>query len=387
MTQTEAQDRAARWLQAWDGSGIHRTATAGDCRGAAWLAEAAQSLGANVSGANVSVEEFTLDRLDPMSAHLEFDDTRIEGVPVFDAPATGTDGITGALGPAGSAAAIGVAELSPLAVYSGDYRALRRSAPHAALVIVCQGAQPGVALLNAEQFREPFGCPALHVPAEARERVQAAAARGATGRLVAESKRVTTRAANTVVSLTGHDRSRRPLVVMTPRSSWWQSTAERGGGLVCWLETLRALLRAEPASDVVFTANSGHELGHLGLDEFVARRRGWEHENGAIWMHYGANIGAAGGTLSLQSADDPLRAAGADALSGAGVAPVLLAPKTQVPSGETRDIHRARGRYLTLVGSNPWFHRPQDRWPHSVDVAAVARIAAGMAALVLRLTR
>ena len=381
MMQTEAEDRAARWLRAWDGSGIHRTGTAGDRAGAAWLAEEAKSL-----GANVSVEEFALDRLDPTTAHLEVDDTRIDGVPVFDAPVTGADGITGALGPAGSAAAIGVAELSPLAVYSGEYRALRRSAPHAALVFVCHSARRGLALLNAEQFGEPFGCPALQVSGGVRESVLAAAARGAAGRLVAESKRITTRAANIVVSVPGREPTRRPLVVMTPRSSWWQSTAERGGGLVCWLETLRTVLRAEPASDVVFTANSGHELGHLGLDEFAARRRGWDHANGAIWMHYGANIGAAGGTLSLQSADDPLRAAGADALTGVGV-PVLLVPKSQVPSGETRDIHRAGARYLTLVGTNSWFHLPEDRWPQSVDVATVARIAAGMAALVARLTR
>lgn len=58
-----------------------------------------------------------------------------------------------------------------------------------------------------------------------------------------------------------------------------------------------------------------------------------------------------------------------------------------MPSGETRDIHRAGGRYVTLVGSNPWFHLPQDRWPHTVDTAAVARIAVGAARLALMLTR
>ena len=97
---------------------------------------------------------------------------------------------------------------------------------------------------------------------------------------------------------------------MTPRSSWWQSTAERGGGIVCWLETLRALLGERPARPVVFTANTGHELGHLGLDDFIARRPGWDRssaEGGAVWVHYGANIGAAGGTLSLVSPDAGLR--------------------------------------------------------------------------------
>jgi hypothetical protein len=58
-----------------------------------------------------------------------------------------------------------------------------------------------------------------------------------------------------------------------------------------------------------------------------------------------------------------------------------------VPSGETRDIHRVGGRYLTLVGTNPLFHLPQDRWPDSVDVAAVARIAAASARFVTALAR
>lgn len=106
------------------------------------------------------------------------------------------------------------------------------------------------------------------------------------------------RPADEAKSRGGHvsqDRTRRPLEVMTPHRSWWQSTAERGGGLVCWLETLHAVLRAELASDVVFTAGSGRELDRLGLDEFVGRRRGWDDANGATWVHHGANIGAAGG--------------------------------------------------------------------------------------------
>jgi len=70
------------------------------------------------------------------------------------------------------------------------------------------------------------------------------------------------------------------------------------------------------------------------------------------------------------------------ALTEAGHPPAAMAPETHVPSGETRDIHRAGGRYLTLVGNNPLFHLPQDRWPRSVDVTAIERIAAGAAAMV-----
>jgi hypothetical protein len=175
---------------------------------------------------------------------------------------------------------------------------------------------------------------------------------------------------------------------MTPRSSWWQSTAERGGGIVCWLETLRVLLASPPARPVVFTANSGHELGHLGLDDFVARRAGWDGpaaQGGATWVHYGANIGAADGALSVVSPSDDLRDLVTGELTRVGEA-YRLAEKSLVPSGETRDIHRADGRYLTLVGRNRLFHLPQDRWPQSVDLAAVTRTAAAAARTVLALT-
>jgi hypothetical protein len=164
---------AADWLRAWDSQGPHRTGTEGDEAGAAWLAHQAAVLGAEVTS-----EAFAFDRIEPVDVRLELEGVRIDGVPVFDAPPTGPQGISGTLGPAGSNAAIGVAELSPHAVYSGEYQALRRSTSHHALVIVCRGANPGMALLNAESFRAPYGAPAIHVASEAREVVLTAIERG-----------------------------------------------------------------------------------------------------------------------------------------------------------------------------------------------------------------
>ncbi|HUN42012.1 MAG TPA: hypothetical protein VMU81_17130, partial [Acetobacteraceae bacterium] len=143
---------AADWLRAWDSQGFHRTGTGGDEAGAAWLVEEAGRL-----GAAVTTEAYTLARVDPVATFLEVDGARIEAVPVFDAPATGPDGISGVLGDD-----IGVAELSPQAVYSGEYRRLRRDSAHRAFVVVCKGANPGMGLLNAEQFRDPYGAPAIH---------------------------------------------------------------------------------------------------------------------------------------------------------------------------------------------------------------------------------
>lgn len=374
---TDAETRATSWLEAWDSHDIHRTGTRGDREGADWLAGEATAL-----GAEVMVETFGFERLDPVETYLEFGGERIAGVPVFDAPPTGSNGIDGRLGHE-----IAIAELSPRAVYSGEFRRLREAGGHCGMVVICQGDAPGLGLLNAEQFTAPYGVPAIHVSSEVRDRVLGATQQGAMARLVSFSRRSEARATNILVTLAGRDHSMPPLVVMTPRSSWWQSTAERGGGIVCWLESLRALLAAPLARDVVFTANTGHELGHTGLDDFVVRRPGWDREGGADWVHFGANLGAAGGVLSLVSNQDDLRALGLAALNAAGHPPDDMPWPWFVPSGETRDIHRAGGRYLTLVGTNRLFHLPQDRWPHSVDVPAVARIANAAARMVLALGR
>ena len=158
--------RAAAWLAAWDGQGIHRTATVGDEAGADWLAHEAAAL-----GATPAIEDFALDRLDPGDPYLEFGGARIPGLPLFDAPATTADGVCGTLGAVGSDAAIVVAELAPASVHTPDYQELRRSAPHRGLVILCKGAHPGLGLLNADHFRQPYGAPAIQLSSEARDTV------------------------------------------------------------------------------------------------------------------------------------------------------------------------------------------------------------------------
>ena len=105
----------------------------------------------------------------------------------------------------------------------------------------------------------------LQVASEHARVLADAARRGANMRVTIRLARQRVTARNVVATVRGSDRSAPSLVVMTPRSSWWTSTAERGGGLVCWLACLKAVLAAPPVRDVVFTANSGHELGHLGL--------------------------------------------------------------------------------------------------------------------------
>ena len=378
----EAEARAAAWLRAWDAQGTHRTATPGDEAAAAWLAREAQAIAGGAGS-----ETFRVDRIDPVASFVEIDGReRIVGEPLFDGPPTTRDGVRGIAGAAEGQ--IAVLPLPPSVVYGPEFERLRRPSKHAAQVIVTLGGAPGLAPLNAEFFREPFGPPALQVSSVERDRLLAAVARQAELRVVVHFTRAPAEARNVVLTIPGRDRTRPPVVVMTPRSSWWVSTSERGGGIVCWLETLRALEAAPPVCDVIFSATSGHEIDHVGLDDFVARRPGWEKR--ATWIHYGASLGATGSRLTIQSNQDDFRALVVQHLTAAGHPPHALAPKMQVPTGETRDIHLAGGRYLTVgapPASNALFHLPQDRWPDAVDVPAIARIAEGVAKTVVELTR
>jgi hypothetical protein len=379
----EAEARASGWLEAWDSQGIHRTGTHGDEAGAAWIAREAAAIAGPVTS-----ESFQLDRIDTIAAYIEFDGVRIDGEALFDGPGTAAGGVRGSSTDQKGEGPIAVMALSPSAVYGEEHQRMRRESRHRAHVIVTMGGAPGLALLNAEGFRTPFGPPTVQISSIERDRVMAALARKAEFRVVVQTKRTPAQARNVVLTMAGRDRSRPPVVVMTPRSSWWQSTSERGGGFVCWLETLQALKANPPTCDVIFTANSGHELGHIGLVDFVSRRPGWETR--ATWIHYGANIGAAGGKLMIMSAHEDLRALAVNHLTAAGQKPDILAEKTAVPSGETKDIHKAGGRYVTIVGppsTCPLFHLPQDRWPHAVDVSVVARVAEGMANTIVALTR
>ncbi len=365
-------------LQAFDAQGIHRTGHLADLENADWLAAQAQEL-----GANVSIEEFAIDRVEPAGCFVEIEGQRIPGVPMFDAAFTGPEGIEGSFG-SDEAAEIGLAALSPLAIYQPSYEAYRETKPHKALVTITKADRPGLALFNAERFLHPYGVPDLMVSSEFGPALQAAATRGVRAKVVADVRRVPSTLLNVVATVKGHTPSAPTIAVMTPRSGWWHCASERGGGIVCWLAVLRAFRDHPPAGDVTMVASSGHELGHIGLDDFMARRPALV--TGATWLHFGANLGAVDSKLTLQSPQDDLRTLGTNALSQAGHPAAGLSPPTQVPFGESRAIHRAGGRYLTFIGSNALFHLPEDRFPNAVDVEAVRRIAAAASQIALSMT-
>jgi len=370
------EQRVARLLEAFDAQGLHRTATDVDDRSGRWLADVVRS-----GGAEARLDPFSIRRVDIRSAFVEAGGKRVDGVPFFDGSFTDAQGVTGRLG-----AEIGLTTIDQAGISSEGQAlaALRRSPDIRAIVGITTGGRPGLSLSNAASFSSPYGVPVLQVSSTDGTWLNDLAASKHDVQVVADAVRTPAQAFNVVGSVAGRDTTLGPLVIMTPRSGWWHCASERGGGLACWVEAIRAVAAAKPRRPVMAIASSGHELGHFGLDAFLAKQPGLIKR--ATWIHLGANIGAEGAAPRLQASDDAIEAMADDALSKAGAEVRQRMPRGTRPAGEARNIHDGGGRYVSLLSAQaPSFHNVADRWPATVDVASAARFCQAFADLAVRL--
>ena len=371
-----AQDlraRVARIVREYDSQGDHRTGSPVDAESGRWLADRVDD-----AGIVPEIEWMGFSHIDIRAAYVEIGDRRAEGVPLFDGGFTDAAGVAGTLAALDGAGTIGLGHVGPRA--GSDFHAYRRDTAQRAAVTVtggpANGVPEGLALLNAPDFKAPFGPPVLQVASRHRDWLADAAAAGAAAHVVAHVTRRPEEVFNVTATLRGTEPSLAPLFVMTPRSGWWTCASERGGGIAVWLEMIRGMAAAPtPRRTTVFLASTGHELGHYGLEEFL-RTRSRLVRGAHAWIHLGANFGAAvGGDPLLQASDLALQERAAEALERAGEAPARRRPVGTPPSGEARHIHAGGGSYLSIIGDNGLFHHPRDRWPDAVDVDRIARYA------------
>jgi hypothetical protein len=176
-----------------------------------------------------------------------------------------------------------------------------------------------------------------------------------------------------------------PLLLLTPRTSWWTSTAERAGGVFAWVQALQALAASAACRRAVAAlATCGHELGHLGAHHAFAIEPELASES-ALVIHLGANLGTATSpALTVRSNIDGLAQRMRELLANRGYpAEAVLAETGGKASGEAHEIEQRGGRYLSLIGSNPWFHAPEDRWPTSIDLDRACAISQSVTALAI----
>src|SRR6516165_2629168 len=368
------QRRIGSVIRAYEEQGFHRTGTAVDKISGDWLANEVRQIGLKPMR-----EEFSLNRVDPVNTSLVVNDVKIEGLPFFDGGFTSSAGIAGVLGNLNSDAFIGLTEIPPNAAEADALGDARRQNRHPAIVVITRGARSGFCPSNAESFVRPFGPPVLQVASEEAPFLTDCARRGSKALLTAHVERAQAQAFNVITVVSGTDKNIAPLVVMTPRSGWWRCTSERGGGLACWLEMMRATRNAKPVRDVLFVASSGHELGHQGIDTFIERRPGLVSAAKA-WIHLGANIGAAHGPgNNLQASDDEIESMLAEVATRAGLRIDRRLSRGAVPRGEAENIHRGGGRYISIIGNNDLFHNTSDRGADAVDLKVIEHFASAFA--------
>lgn len=331
------------------------------------------------------IVEFPFERLVPTDCYVEIGRQRFDGIPLFDGGEI--DGVLEAsLVTVGQDGAIGLG-YATASGGPGNLELLkhRNSSRHSALIGIAKSATSGIAMLNADAFTKPFGVPVLIVDGEHEQTLLASAEVGAPARLSVNFKYEQTSATNVEVRIAGRNTDLAPLVIMTPKSSWWTSTAERCGGIAAWLASIRELANFRPERDVIFTANTGHELGHVGLEYFLSQNPGLARDAHA-WIHLGANFASNGSQIRMQYSNELLRSKFVECLTINEVEIASEVGGNIRPGGEARNIYDAGGTYVSLLGSNSLFHHPDDRMSNNVDLLAAERTRNAVVALAKELS-
>ena len=373
------EQRVAALIQTYDAQGNHRTGTEVDQASAEWLANQVRQ-----SGAEPSLEPFTLSRLDPQACYLRIGDRRIDGVPLFDAGLTGAEGVRGRLGPLGSDAEIGLAETTPfrlnepIGIEQRNQVAEARRSRHRAVVLLTRGTRPGLFLINAAAFTKPFGPPTLQVSSVESEWLKELAQTRAAATIVVDAKRTAARAFNVTSKIAGKKPTLAPIVLMAPRSGWWQCASEQGSRMACWLEAIRVLAHGSPARNCFFVALSGHELGYLGIDAYLKSRADLIKRAHA-WIFFGSSIGEPRQANLIHASDDELEQWTVVTMEKEGLTVNGKAPHGSKARGETGAVQQGGGRFVTLVCGSDVYHNVADRWPEAMDVANLVRYARAFA--------
>ncbi len=379
------KDRVARIIGEYSEQGIHRSGTGGDLENAAWLSEYVRSF-----GLEPELDQFDFRRVHPLENTLAISGRDVEAVPLYDCTFTDAMGVTGRMGELVGDAEIGIVSAFPNANSPGGQALLkaRQAGRHKAIIVITDDSMPpGITITNAEDFAAPFGPPVLQVSNVEAEWIENAAAAGLEATVIAHCDYVEAQGINVGATVRGKNPDLAPLVIMTPRSGWWACASERGGGIAAWLEMMRAIADAGAERDVIFIANTGHELGHTGLDHYLDARTALV-KDAHMWIHLGANFATAVTPgVRIQTSDEPARQLTLDVLSRSHLKPDDETEPGQRPLGEARNIFDGGGSYISILGRNGLFHHPADTWPDAVDLETTIRWVAAFTDIALGLSK
>ena len=369
--QNNSKKQIKKDLIKWDSIELHRTGTKGDEQTAFWLADEIKKC-----DLHPQLDSFSFTKRTPGKCEVTNGTFKAKGLPMFDGGSTSSKGITEVSGFLNEKNVIAVTKYSSSTMDEASLRLneARKEGKHLAIVAIADVAPnaPGLAVLNAESYRKPFGPPVLQVATKEQDwllKLKKNEELTVSVQLTDEKSE----ALNIQTKIEGKDKSLNPLVIMTPKSGWWTCTSERGGGIAIWLNAMRYFAQNKPNRNVIFTANTGHELSHIGLDHFLENNPSLVKEAHA-WVHLGANFAAKKGNVLWQASNKDYMNIGIEELASKGLDEVQAWPISSRPLGEARNIYDGGGQYISLLGSNSLFHHPEDRWPEAIDMAKLEKL-------------
>ncbi len=179
-------------------------------------------------------------------------------------------------------------------------------------------------------------------------------------------------------------RGRQWIIVSTPQSGWFRCAGERGAGVALLLALARWQKDCSLPCSFMFLSNSGHEIGHMGIDHLLKNERPPAPEETACWLHLGASVG----TIAYRSDEAGfLSHSGPETENWLFAAPTLqetlghcfegfehLTPKIyDRKNGEIRWILENGYAGFALMGPQRFFHLAGDG-PENVDTRLLSDI-------------
>ena len=369
--QNNSKKQIKKDLIKWDSIELHRTGTKGDEQTAFWLADEIKKC-----DLQPQLDSFSFTKRTPGKCEVTNGTFKAKGLPMFDGGSTSSKGITEVSGSLNEKNVIAVTKYSSSTMDEASLRLneARKEGKHLAIVAIADVAPnaPGLAVLNAESYRKPFGPPVLQVATKEQDWLLNLN-KNEELTVFVQLTDEKSEALNIQTKIEGKDKSLSPLVIMTPKSGWWTCTSERGGGIAIWLNAMRYFAQNKPNRNVIFTANTGHELSHIGLDHFLENNPSLVNEAHA-WVHLGANFAAKKGNVLWQASNKDYMNIGIEELASSGLDEVQAWPVSSRPLGEARNIYDGGGQFISLLGSNSLFHHPEDRWPEAIDMAKLEKL-------------
>jgi hypothetical protein len=363
-------------VQRYESFGVHRYGSPGAERALSWIGDELQK-----AGLSVSSQTFSLARqYEVEAATLTVGDERRAVLPKWWIPEQQASfSLTAPIAPSDTDAARNVFAHASLPFDRGAYL----NEQHRAALQVAFARGPAAVLLtiehpsgeiftyNVDQDQKPWPVPVILVAPKDKPLIERARQ---SGQPVNVSVQGTWRRDVPGRNVIGRlDRGKgRWLAISTPVTSWFTSTCERGPGIAGFLAMARLAATRWPQADLVFVATSGHEVGHGGMERFLAA--GAPPTDATLaWAHFGASLACfewrreGTGWVTDREVDtrqrvilssEAMEATVARRFKGITATP-LSGARAHV--GELRDVGAARyPRFFGMAGTHTFFHTPAD---------------------------